>query len=315
MPNRIPFRFFCLPRSFAWFLVLCLFPAGIQPAQAEERQLNMEQACRCISGKLASVKLGDCLDGGLILSGAYSNNGVPILAKEYGPLEAREPQARVLLVGGTHGDEYASVSVVFKWMQILDEHHSGLFHWVFVPLLNPDGLLLKDSTRTNARGVDLNRNMPGPLWQEAGYRRWQEDAGENPRYFPGLLPMSEPETGFLVKLINDFRPQAIVSVHSPLNLVDYDGPGSPPSSLGSLKLKRLGNFPGTLGNYGGVQNRIPVITIELASSGRMPSSEEISSIWRDLVRWLINNTPVDPGVDHLFASEEDMLLGKELFGK
>lgn len=315
MSTRTLFRFCRFPLSFACLLGWCLFPAGIQHSSAEEKSLTLERTCRHISGKLASVSLGDCLDGGLILSGGYSNKGIPILAKEYGPLDKRAPQARVLLIGGTHGDEYASISVVFKWMQILDIHHSGLFHWIFVPLLNPDGLLLPNSTRTNARGIDLNRNMPGPLWQEVGFNRWLEDAKKNPRYFPGSFPMSEPEAGFLVKLIHDFRPQAIVSVHSPLNLVDYDGPGTPPSSLGSLRQRRLGNFPGTLGNYGGVQKRIPVLTIELASSARMPSSEEISAIWRDLVRWLINNTPVDPEADQLHAFEENVLLGKELFGK
>ncbi|MFO7785546.1 MAG: hypothetical protein R6V25_13015 [Desulfatiglandales bacterium] len=41
----------------------------MQAADAEGRSLNLEQTCRRISGKLASFKLGDCLDAGLILSG------------------------------------------------------------------------------------------------------------------------------------------------------------------------------------------------------------------------------------------------------
>ena len=251
----------------------------------------------------------------MIRSVAYSNHGIPILVKEYGPLDRRPPQARILLVGGTHGDEYSSVSIVFKWMQILDFHHSGLFHWIFIPLINPDGLLQRKSIRTNARGVDLNRNMPGPLWQEVGYKRWEEKAGKDPRYYPGLFPGSEPETRFLAAIIEDFRPQAIISVHSPLNLVDYDGPGTPPSGLGNLGLRRLGNFPGTLGNFGGVRNEIPVITIELPSSARLPSSEEISALWRDLVSWLINNTPVEVDLHPVHAADEEILLGKEFFGK
>lgn len=119
----------------------------------------------------------------------------------------------------------------------------------------------------------------------------------------------------MVGLIRDFRPHAIITVHSPLNLVDYDGPGIAPTVLDGLRFRRLGNFPGTIGNFGGVQNRIPVITIELPSSTKLPSNEEIASIWRDLVSWLIKNTPVEPGLDQLHASEEDILLGKEFFGK
>ena len=302
-------------RLIAGLMLFGLFLAGIRPAQAEGQWLNLEQTCGRIAGKLASIQLKDCLEGGLILSGAYSNKGIPILAKEYGALDHRSPQARVLLVGGTHGDEYSSISIVFKWMQILDVHHSGLFHWIFIPLLNPDGLPQRKSTRTNAGGVDLNRNFPGPLRQEVGYRRWEEGARKDPRYYPGLFPRSEPEVGFLVDLINNFKPHAIVSVHSPLNLVDYDGPGPPPSSLGSLGLRRLENFPGTLGNFGGPQNRIPVITIELASSARLPSGAEISSIWRDIVSWLVNNIPVEPGLERVHASDTEVLLGKEFFGK
>lgn len=246
--------------------------------------------------------------------GQYSVDNVPLLVKEYPPLGKRKPQSRVLVVGGMHGDEYSSVSVVFKWMEILDVHHSGLFHWVFVPVLNPDGLLVENSTRTNARGVDLNRNMPAPLWKEIGYQRWKDYTRENPRYYPGPYAMSEPETMFLVELIRNFCPDAIISLHSPLNLVDYDGPGDPPMGIGSLGLRRLGNFPGTLGNFAGIELGIPVMTIEFDSSGRMPGSTEISEMWMDIVRWLVNNTPTKKDGYQLRAVD-DKELKKEFFGK
>lgn len=294
--------------------MLCLLAIWF-PKHSDAGQWSIDDTCRAISSKLASVSLRDCLDGGLFLSGSFSNNKVPLLVKEYPPLKQRLPQARILVVGGTHGDEYTSISVVFRWMQTLDIHHSGLFHWIFIPLLNPDGLFLDNSTRTNARGVDINRNFPGPMWKEVGYRRWQEYTRSNPRYYPGPYAMSEPETVFLVRLIQEFRPDVIISLHAPLNLVDYDGPGNPPSSLGSLGLRRLGNFPGTLGNFAGKQLGIPVITIEFSSSGRMPSNKEISSMWRDLVRWLINNAPVRGSAHSLQAGKPEKELRKEFFGK
>ena len=34
---------------------------------------------------------------------------------------------RVLLIGGIHGDEYSSVTIVFKWLSILDRHHSHAY--------------------------------------------------------------------------------------------------------------------------------------------------------------------------------------------
>lgn len=276
--------------------------------------MTLEQACRAISGRLASVALSDCLHGGLHLTQAESCQGFPILIREYPPLAHRQPQARVLVVGGTHGDELSSISIVFKWMQILNEHHSGLFHWMFIPLLNPDGLLRPDATRTNHQGVDLNRNFPSPLWREAGYQRWVEIIKRNPRYYPGPEAMSEPETKYLVRLIYAFKPHAIISVHAPLGLVDYDGPGTPPASLGSLKLRRLGNFPGTLGNFATMFG-VPVITIELDSATRMPTAAEISAMWRDLVRWLVASTPPPSAWGVLQAQDDGPMLDKVFFAK
>ena len=54
-------------------------------------------------------------------------------------------------------------------------------------------------------------------------------------------------------------------------------------------LKYLGTYPGSLGNYAGVQRQIPVITIELPYAGIMPTKDEIRDIWLDMVKWLRKN--------------------------
>jgi len=134
-----------------FILPLCLIGAGIA-LQADPAEEKAAGECLRIGNKLGSVSYSECMARGLHLSGGVSVNGAPILIKEYPPLKRRTPLGRVLLVGGIHGDEYSSVSVVFKWLQTLDQHHSGLFHWHIVPLLNPDGLLQDDSARMNANG-------------------------------------------------------------------------------------------------------------------------------------------------------------------
>ncbi len=106
--------------------------------------------------------------------------------------------------------------------------------------------------------------------------------------------MSEPETRWLVEQINEFKPSVIVSVHAPYDLVDYDGPKRGPHKLGRLYLNLLGTYPGSLGNYAGVQRKIPVVTIELPYAGIMPTPAEVSGIWRDLVRWLARKIPTLP---------------------
>ena len=270
-------------------LILAL--SGVHAAQAVG---TVGEECRQIGEKLASITQEECLERNLSASGGESVTGAPILFKEYPPLDGRRPKGRVLLVGGIHGDEYSSVTIVFKWMRTLDAHHSGLFHWRVVPLLNPDGLLREESQRMNANGVDLNRNFPMPQWETAAPEYWVNQTNRDPRRYPGERPLSEPETRWLVQQIDEFGPDVIVTVHAPHGVVDYDGPHDGPYKLGLLYLNLLGTYPGSLGNYAGVQHRIPVVTVELPYAGLLPKPGEIADIWRDLVQWLGRNIPMRP---------------------
>jgi hypothetical protein len=283
-------------RRFPGRAVLCLLLAASCTAAQSETLNGVSVGAECdrIGNKLASVSPQECLQRNLGLTEGLSVRGAPILMKEYPPLEARRPQARVLLFGGIHGDEYSSVTIVFKWMKTLDEHHSGLFHWRIIPLLNPDGLLQRHSQRTNANGVDLNRNFPMPDWELATQDYWVNRTSRDPRRYPGRAALSEPETKWLVDQIEAFAPDVIVAVHAPHGVVDYDGPKDGPYRLGRLYLNLLGTFPGSLGNYAGVQRGIPVVTVELPYAGIMPKPAEVADIWRDLVRWLSQNIPRRP---------------------
>lgn len=254
----------------------------------DDSMRQVDAICRKIANKLASVYRSDCQFRGLETSGGYSVNGLPVIVKEFGPKKGIEPMAKVLLIGGMHGDELSSVSIVFKWMNLLDQYHSGQFHWRVVPVMNPDGLLQRRSKRTNKNGVDLNRNFPTPNWQAESEKSWNKTL-RNPRRYPGDKPLSEPETRWLAKYIAEFDPDVIVSVHAPFGVVDFDGPYQAPTHFGPLQLNLLGTYPGSLGNYAGVQKNIPVVTIELASSGRMPTQREIVLILRDLVAWMEAN--------------------------
>lgn len=248
--------------------------------------INVDNLCHRIANKLSSVDLSDCLNNGFVESGGVSVDGSPILVKEYPPVESKAPRSRVLVLGGIHGDEYSSVSIVFKWINKLDQYHSGMFHWRVVPLVNPDGLLRKKSQRMNSRGVDLNRNFPTPNWKEKSNYYWVKKTRKNPRRYPGPEPLSEPESQWLARYIEEFKPDVIVSVHAPYGILDFDGPNHPPKKLGHLHLNVLGTYPGSLGNYAGVHKQIPVVTIELPYAGIMPTNSQIRNIWVDLVQWL-----------------------------
>jgi hypothetical protein len=253
---------------------------------------SSESACRKISDKLASVDYLECSDLGLTPSGHTSVDGFPLLIKEYPPLKSRKPKGRILLVGGTHGDELSSISIVFKWMHTLEKHHSGLFHWRINPLMNPDGALRPGQRRTNANGVDLNRNFATPdSYNGAALDYWRNRTYENKRRYPGPYPLSEPETNWLSEEIDNFKPDVVISVHAPYSLVDYDAPDrkNAPRRIGYLHKNLMGTYPGSLGNYAGIYLGVPVVTLELPHAGIMPTSQQIKHLWTDLIRWLVRN--------------------------
>jgi hypothetical protein len=263
--------------------------AADQPASPAEPELKAEtppdetdaagdreevlSTCERIAAKLGSVSLEDCTENRLQPSGARSTLGTPILVAEFPPLPEREPLGRVLLFGGIHGDELSSVSIVYAWLATLDRYHSGLFHWRVAPLVNPDGLLRERSQRMNDRGVDLNRNFPSPNWRIEAQDYWVR------------------RTRWLHEQIETFRPAAIVAVHAPSHVVDYDGPPEPPERLGPLLLKQMGTYPGSLGRFAGIHLGLPVVTIELPSAGIMPTKADQRRMWVDLVAWLKRNVP------------------------
>lgn len=270
-------------------LLSLLFSASVQADTPDD----VTSLCKKIAQKLHSVSFDACQGSGYQMYPLRSVAGLPLLMKEFkGAADKKVP--KVLFIGGIHGDEYSSVSATFNWLKVLEGHHSGKYHWLFLPLANPDGLLRKTPQRMNAMDVDLNRNFPphGDA-TEASLKYWKTVEKKDPRRFPGIAPLSEPETQAITKMIDDFQPNVIVSVHAPYDLLDFDGESmyQAPEKMGSLELKMLGTYPGSLGNYAWLKLNIPVITLELPSAEIMPTQAELDSIWMDLLAWLKNDLP------------------------
>ena len=270
--------------------------AALSPDELAAHQGEVDQLCAQIGDKLGSVDTKDCLDQLFRFGGGYSVHGRPLMYKELPPTVVSSSSStdkpdrpfRVLLMGGVHGDEYSSISIVFKWLTLFSPTAlEGEFHWRFAPLVNPDGLLDGgQAVRQNANGVDLNRNFPSEDWNDTAVAYWQESTGSNPRRFPGSAAASEPEVQWIVQQMIDFQPDVIVSVHAPYHLLDFDGPAEAPRNIGELYLHQLGVYPGSLGNYAGLNKSIPVVTLELPSAGIMPKPDQIALMWKDLVSWL-----------------------------
>jgi murein peptide amidase A len=104
---------------------------------------------------------------------------------------------RILVVGCIHGNEPAGIAIV----RALERAHPKADLWL-VPVLNPDGLAA--GTRQNAHGVDLNRNFPSN-WARIGRRGSFQWSGPH--------PLSEPESRYTVKLVEQLKPQITIWFH------------------------------------------------------------------------------------------------------
>ncbi len=237
--------------------------------------------CQQAAGRLPNVPMALCAQAQLQTNGAKSVQGHALMQRD---VISPNAHLRVLVIGGVHGDELSSTSLVLHWIRAATETPSNI-HWRFVPLMNPDGMLMASPRRTNARGVDLNRNFPTPNWDKEAPQYWSKRTKNDPRRYPGPQPLSEPESKWLFDEMERWKPNLIVSVHAPYGVLDFDGPTSPPQKLGRLYLDQVGIFPGSLGNYGGVHKKMPVVTIELPSAIRTPQEAEIRQMWLDLLRW------------------------------
>ena len=200
-----------------------------------------------------------CQDAGR-LNGCVSQEGRPILHQNSASSDVRGK--RILVFGMIHGDESLSGEMSLEWAERLKTigHRN---HWRVVPMLNPDGHEKK--TRMNARGVDLNRNFPTKDWAEEATKYWKK-SNSDPRRFPGDTAASEAETKCAIAHIKDFKPDFIVSVHTPYKVLDFDGPKMSFPRYKDLPWKALGNFPGSLGRFMWRDFQVPVLTVELGTA-------------------------------------------------
>lgn len=152
----------------------------------------------------------------------------------------------VLVVGEIHGNEEAGRAVV-RSIRGDSGKARGLTIWT-VASVNPDGH--ETDTRTNAHGVDLNRNFP------VG---WSGAAGPGSGDYGGPNALSEPESRAYRDLVRRLKPDVTVLFHQPWGAVLAPCMGPIPiqqrySQISGLELDRCRGeeLPGTMTKW---QNR------------------------------------------------------------
>lgn len=213
-----------------------------------------------------------------------------------------------LIMCGVHGDEITPVKFCYDIIHDLSDFRRDFTKRVVVvaPLVSPDSFFKDKPTRTNGRGVDVNRNFPTKDWNGKALSLWKGKYRKDKRRFPGHKALSEQETVFQINLINRYQPSKIISVHSPLTLLDYDGPAtkkrtSPTAAKDLLlsmsekasgyKISNYPYFPGSLGNWAGHELGIPTYTLELPNSNPQ-QNDKFWKLFREAIHHAIEQTVV-----------------------
>lgn len=180
----------------------------------------------------------------------------------------------LLVVGSMHGDERAGHRVVRALRERPLPPGSDL--WL-VRTLNPDGAAAR--TRTNARGVDLNRNFP---------LRWQKSARGSATW-SGPAPASEPETVAVMAFVRRAQPWTTVVLHQPLYGVDSYRAKSPRlvrelAAATGLPVRSFdcdGMCHGTFTDWHNARTNGRAVTVEL---GRDPTPAHIARVARGVLQ-------------------------------
>lgn len=180
-----------------------------------------------------------------------------------------------MILAGFHGDEPKGVFVARRLIELLSsDPTAGLgIGWMIVPVVNPDGY--ERRKRRNAHGIDLNRNFPTKNWELSSRRS---------RMFGGTRPGGEPETLAVIEAVRRYPPRRIISIHSISGGRECNNHDGPARAIAEA-MHRVNGYPvsssigyptpGSFGTWAGVEQEIPIVTLEL------PSTLSSKRCWED----------------------------------
>ena len=260
-------------------LILAQAPLTTAPVHADEIETTIPSLCSSLDKAFQKRNWGKnpCADIQW-KSDTTSVQGRPLMYASFGPEDSKNV---TLIFSMVHGDEITPLYIGFQMAEWAKTKMSQYpkSRLIIAPLVNPDGFMGYPKTRMNAHGVDCNRNFNTKDWDKDAVKSWKRDMHSEKRRFPGYKSDSEPETLFQEALIDKYKPNKLISIHSPLNMLDYDGPDhlklqkfyedyirKCEELADKVKAKPSGFFPGSLGNFAGQEQGIPTITLELPTA-------------------------------------------------
>lgn len=190
------------------------------------------------------------------------NNKIQLFKAKTSTISDDKVTSLALIIGVFHGDEPEGEYLINNLFTDIKKFPDLLANStiLFIPCLNPDGK--EQNTRANINGIDLNRDFP---------TKNQSNPDKEP----------ELETKFVIEILEEYKPDRILTIHAPYGVINYDGPAEKIAE----SMSKLNGYPvqvdigyptpGSFGTYVGVERNIPVITLELPETG------DVEQFWKD----------------------------------
>ncbi len=188
----------------------------------------------------------------------YSEGGRAIDAYQFG-----SGSSCLLFFAGIHGNEKGAVDMLRTFADEIATQPSIVSSKkkiVIIPLLNPDGYM-EDLYRTNANGVNLNRNFATPGWT----------ASPDEETFAGTEPFSETEARALREVVQECVPDMMIAFHSQGGVISPEA-NAESVALGDWYATKTGytiyndwNYSGTATQWFTSTTGKPAITVEISS--------------------------------------------------
>jgi hypothetical protein len=197
----------------------------------------------------------------------------------------------VLYIAAMEGNEQNSANLLAQWIPNIDANADKIPSYrtlVIIPQINPDGYAA--DTRTNADGIDLNRNFPANNWQTQvteplANTTWTNDGGPN--------PLSEPESQAIAAYTQNNHPRLTLTMHSHGAIVeandaaDSDALGIQYANLAGyapIPTNQIGNFfdyttTGAYEDWMHDKLSLPALEVELESPTNTEYSRNLPALW------------------------------------
>jgi predicted deacylase len=211
-----------------------------------------------------------------------SLKGRPLIAYQFG-----SSGPTTMYVGAIHGNEASSSGLMKAWISELEANSIRVQgrRIVVIPTINPDGMAT--GTRTNSRGVNLNRNFPTSNW----VADINDTDGRN-QGGGGRSPLSEPEAAALASYTRQVRPALLLSFHAVGSLVAGD-PGGYSAGFASKYASMAGyrdvtnsshssfeyDITGSYEDWTYRNEGIPSVVIELGSYEYFSVAHHRNALW------------------------------------